>query len=83
MKYALTTLLILGLAACGDTRGQRAITGAAIGAGTGVVGAEVLGADPLVGGVFGALGGAAIGAGTVEGSRGRRFIEDRRFFDDD
>jgi hypothetical protein len=61
MKRVLYALAIAGisagLAACGETRGDRALSGAAIGAGTGAaVGAAA-------GGPVGAGTGAAIGAG--------------------
>ena len=54
------TAAITLLAACGETTSDRALSGGAIGAGTGAVGAAVLGADP----VTGALVGGAVGAGT-------------------
>lgn len=50
----------MGLAACGETTGDRALSGGGIGAGAGALGAAVLGADP----VTGALVGGAVGAGT-------------------
>jgi len=50
-------VLVSSLAACGETRGDRALSGAAIGAGTGAaVGAAA-------GGPTGAGAGAAVGAG--------------------
>lgn len=53
-------LLSLGaLSACGATSNDRALSGAAIGAGVGVVGGYILGAP-----VEGALIGGAVGAGT-------------------
>jgi osmotically inducible lipoprotein OsmB len=53
-------LLSLGaLSACGTTSNDRALSGAAIGAGVGVVGGYILGAP-----VEGALIGGAVGAGT-------------------
>ena len=61
--HSLTVAAILsGLSACGETRGDRALSGAAIGAGTGAaVGAAA--------GPVGAGTGAAIGAG-VGGATG-------------
>jgi len=53
-------LTVISLSACGNSTGERALTGAGIGAGTGAVGAAVLGANP----VAGALVGGAVGAGT-------------------
>ncbi len=60
--YKIFPLLLLSaaLAGCGHTRGERALSGGAIGAGVGAVGAEVLGGDP----VTGAIVGGAVGAGT-------------------
>lgn len=50
------------LAACGETKGDRALSGAGIGAGVGAVGSAVTGGSPvtgaLVGGAIGAAGGA-------------------------
>ncbi|HEX2858653.1 MAG TPA: hypothetical protein VHP58_00385 [Alphaproteobacteria bacterium] len=53
-----------GLAACGETTGDRALSGAGIGAGAGALGAAVLGADPLTGAVVGGAVGAGTGAVT-------------------
>jgi len=50
---------LLGVSACGDTWGQRAVTGGAIGAGSGAV----LGAVTPLGVLPGALIGGAVGAG--------------------
>lgn len=54
--------ILLSLTACGDTRGERALSGGAIGAGAGAVGAAILNADPLTGAVVGGAVGAATGA---------------------
>jgi len=58
--------LALAVSACGDTWGQRAVTGGGIGAGTGLaVGA--LAGFPLVGSTLvGAALGAGIGAATTD-----------------
>ncbi len=56
--------VILALSACGYNRGERALSGAAIGAGAGALGAAVLGADPAAGAVVGGAAGAATGAFT-------------------
>lgn len=48
------------LSACGDTTGERAVSGGAIGAGAGAVGGALVGGNP----VGGALIGGAVGAGT-------------------
>ena len=55
---------LLALSACGDTPGQRAVTGGAIGAAGGAAVGAVVG-NPLAGAVVGGLGGAAIGAATT------------------
>jgi len=56
----------LGLAACGQTTGERALTGAGAGAAPGAVAGEVIGDEAGTGAALGALGGAAIGAVTEE-----------------
>ena len=50
---------LLALAACGYTTGDRALSGAGIGAGAGLVGGYLVGAP-----IEGALIGGAVGAGT-------------------
>ncbi len=57
--------LALATTACGDTPGQRAVTGGAIGAGGGALVGAAAGGNPLIGAVVGGLGGAAIGAATT------------------
>jgi osmotically inducible lipoprotein OsmB len=58
-KYLVLASILLGTAACGDTWGQRAVTGGGIGAGSGAL----LGALTPIGLLPGALVGGAIGAG--------------------
>lgn len=58
-RISLAVVLLLSLGACGTTTSDRAISGAAIGAGIGAVGGYMLGAP-----VEGALIGGAVGAGT-------------------
>jgi hypothetical protein len=58
-RYLLLASLSLGLAACGDTWGQRAVTGGGIGAGSGAL----IGALTPLGVLPGALVGGAVGAG--------------------
>jgi osmotically inducible lipoprotein OsmB len=58
----LTMALILPLAACGDTTGERALSGAGIGAGIGAAGAALTGGSLLGGAVIGGVAGAATGA---------------------
>ena len=59
------TAILLSVAACGDTWGQRAVTGGGIGAGSGALLGVVAGFNPLLGAVVGGAGGAAIGAATT------------------
>lgn len=63
-KAMVAVVLMASLAACGNTKGDRALSGAAIGAGAGAVGGAVLGADPITGAVIGGAVGAATGAVT-------------------
>ena len=58
-KVFILTSVLLGLTACGDTWGQRAVTGGGIGAGSGAL----LGAVTPLGILPGALIGGAVGAG--------------------
>lgn len=59
IKLALMAATLLSVAACGDTWGQRAVTGGAIGAGSGAI----VGASTGIGILPGALVGGAVGAG--------------------
>ena len=65
MKKLQTTLVLITaitlLSACGESTGDRALSGGAIGAGVGAVGGAVLGADPITGAVVGGAVGAAAG----------------------
>ena len=61
LRLAVTAV---SLGACGYSQGDRALSGAAIGAGAGAVGGAVLGGDPVAGALIGGAGGAAIGAFT-------------------
>lgn len=55
--------LSLGLlAGCGVTQGDRALSGAGIGAATGATGSAVTGGDPATGAIVGGAVGAAAGA---------------------
>lgn len=56
---------LLSLAACGSDPGTRALTGGAIGAGSGAVIGSVTPIGPLGGAVVGGVGGAVIGAATT------------------
>lgn len=54
-------LSALSLAACGNTTGDRALSGAGIGAGAGFLGGALVGA-PVTGAAIGAAAGAGAGA---------------------
>jgi osmotically inducible lipoprotein OsmB len=58
-KVLVLTAVLLGVTACGDTWGQRAVTGGGIGAGSGAH----IGAVTPLGILPGALIGGAVGAG--------------------
>lgn len=62
MKNLTIIICILTLTACGNTQGERALSGAGIGAGVGAVGGAIAGANPVVGAVVGGAAGAAVGA---------------------
>jgi osmotically inducible lipoprotein OsmB len=53
-KLTLAAALLLGLAACGDTQGERTLTGALGGA----VAGEVIAGEPVAGAAIGGLAGA-------------------------
>ena len=59
-RFGMVAFLALGLAACGNTTGDRAISGGAIGAGAGAVAGALVGA-PLAGAALGGAAGAATG----------------------
>lgn len=64
IKFMVIMSILLGATACGDTWGQRAATGGAIGAGSGLAVAALAG-WPIVGpALVGGLVGAGIGAAT-------------------
>ena len=58
--------LVLTLSACGDTWGERAVTGGGIGAGTGLVIGAVAGWPLLEPVIVGTAVGAGIGAATAK-----------------
>lgn len=67
MKYATMTLLVFSvifIAACGNTKGERALSGAGIGAGAGAVGTAITGGNPWAGAAVGAAAGGIVGAVT-------------------
>ena len=59
--------LALSLSACGDTWGQRAVTGGAIGTGTGLAVGALVGWPLLAPALVGGALGAGIGAATTPG----------------
>lgn len=67
-KCIVLVTLLFGATACGDTWGQRAVTGGAIGAGSGAV----VGAVTPLGVLPGALVGGAVGAGVGAATTPRR-----------
>jgi len=64
-KYATLAALLMGVSACGDTWGQRAVTGGGIGAGSGALLGVAAGFNPLLGAMVGGAAGAGIGAATT------------------
>ncbi|MDL4861299.1 hypothetical protein NPJ88_003040 [Halomonas elongata] len=62
----LVGLMAIGLSACGTTTGERALSGAGVGAAVGGAAAVVTGGDISRGAVIGAGAGAATGAATDE-----------------
>jgi osmotically inducible lipoprotein OsmB len=67
IKLILMTTILLSTAACGDTWGQRAVTGGAIGAGSGAAIGSVTGVGILPGALVGGAVGAGVGAATTPG----------------
>jgi len=64
-KSIVLIAILFGATACGDTWGQRAVTGGGIGAGSGALLGAVAGFNPLLGAVVGGAAGAGIGAATT------------------
>jgi len=67
-KYLVLTAILISCAACGDTWGERAVTGGGIGAGSGAL----IGALTPIGLLPGALVGTAVGAGVGAATTPRR-----------
>lgn len=61
-RFAACALAVMLLAACGRSTGDRALSGAGIGAGVGAAGAAITGGSVLGGAVLGGAAGAATGA---------------------
>ena len=57
--------ILLTATGCGDTWGQRAVTGGGIGAGSGAVIGALTGMGPLTGALIGGAVGAGAGAATT------------------
>lgn len=57
----IATSVIALLAACGESKTDRALSGGGIGAGVGALGGTIAGGDPLTGAVIGGAVGAAAG----------------------
>ena len=64
-KYIALAAILVGITACGDTWGQRAVTGGAIGAGSGAVIGGVTGLGVLPGALIGGAVGAGAGVATT------------------
>ncbi len=70
-KFNIVFLTVLALTApvlagCGQTKGERALSGAGIGAGAGAVGGALAGGSLITGAAIGAAAGAVVGAVTDE-----------------
>lgn len=55
-------ITLLAVSACGETKSDRALSGAGLGAATGAVGGALIGGSPVTGAVIGGAAGAAAGA---------------------
>lgn len=66
MMMSLLSVAAIGLTACGNTSGERALSGGGIGAGVGAAGAAITGGSVAGGALLGAGVGAATGALTDE-----------------
>jgi osmotically inducible lipoprotein OsmB len=67
-KSIVMIAILFSASACGDTWGQRAVTGGAIGAAGGAGVGAVTGIGILPGAVIGGVVGAGVGAATTPGS---------------
>jgi len=65
IKLILITTILLSATACGNTWGERAVTGGAIGAGSGAAIGAVTGVGILPGAIVGGAVGAGVGAATT------------------
>ncbi len=62
LTFALLAVSLLTVSACGNTRTERGLSGAGIGAGAGAVGSALTGGSVGGGAIVGGLAGGAIGA---------------------
>ena len=62
LNLTIASALCLGMAACGTSKGDRALSGGGIGAGVGAAGAAITGGSLAGGALVGAGVGAATGA---------------------
>lgn len=62
IRLVIALCIIMLLSACGNTKTDRALSGAGIGAGAGAVGAGLASGSVLTGAAIGAAAGAATGA---------------------
>jgi len=67
LSGSIAVLALAGLAACGSSPGERALSGGAIGAGAGALGGAATGGSAATGAIIGGAAGAATGALTDEG----------------
>lgn len=56
------SFMALSLVACGETKGERALSGAGVGAGVGAAAGAIAGGSLVTGAAIGAAAGAATGA---------------------
>ncbi|MEM7506435.1 MAG: hypothetical protein AAF415_06795 [Pseudomonadota bacterium] len=63
-RWAALAVVLVTLGACGDTRTDRALSGAGIGAAAGALGAAAVDGSIGAGAVIGGLAGGAVGAAT-------------------
>ena len=68
-RFGAAGVLALALAACGDTAGQRALTGGGLGAAGGAAVGAVTGGSVLGGAAIGGAAGATTGALTTPSTR--------------
>ena len=66
LTLSLATIFALTLAACGQTPGERAVSGAGLGAAAGAAGTALTGGNPTTGALIGGAVGGATGYFTDE-----------------